>query len=64
METFFLCIFKIKYIIEWKYWVDKNHYEKPIEWNMISPENIFVLKPRERVTLLFKFLSFRCVDSN
>ena len=29
---------------------------------MIANENIFILKPLEKITLLFKYLSFRKVD--
>lgn len=31
---------------EWKFWVEKLGFEKPAEWNMISEENVFVLKPK------------------
>ena len=47
---------------EWKFFVDKKHFPKPPEWNLISKENVFMLNPREKVTLLFKFLSYRKVD--
>ena len=29
---------------------------------MIANDNIFILKPLEKITLLFKYLSFRKVD--
>lgn len=29
---------------------------------MISQEQIFVLKPKEKVTLLFKFLTYRSIS--
>lgn len=29
---------------------------------MIANENIFILKPYEKITILFKYLSFRKVD--
>ncbi len=48
---------------EWKFWVEKKGYEKPPEWDMISTENVLILRPREKCTLLFKFLSFRKKDN-
>ncbi len=43
---------------EWKFWVDKGGFPRPPEWNMIK-DGVVLLRPYERVTLLFKFLSFR-----
>lgn len=42
----------------------KGTISKPAEWNMLSHEGIFVLKAKESVTLLFKFLTFRTIASD
>ena len=48
---------------EWKFWVEKRGYNKPPEWRIISEENVFVLEPKRKVTFLFKYLSFRQLES-
>ena len=42
--------------------MDKKKLDKPPEWQMISSDNVIVLKPKEHCTLLFKYLSFRNID--
>ena len=30
---------------EWKFWVEKKDYDKPCDWDLITNEYTFILKP-------------------
>ena len=50
---------------EWKYWVEHKGFQRPPEWNMISPtDNNFLLRSGDRIEILLKFITTRTFDES
>ena len=50
---------------EWKYWVEHKGFQRPPEWNMISPtDNNFLLRSGERIEIILKYITTRAFDES
>lgn len=47
---------------EWRHWINKKRINPPPEFDMITKENGFIIRPNERVTLLFKYQRFTSAE--
>mmetsp|Transcript_20156 Transcript_20156/g.20185 ORF Transcript_20156/g.20185 Transcript_20156/m.20185 type:complete len:414 (+) Transcript_20156:475-1716(+) len=48
----------VKDVSEWQWWVNHFNYDRPLEYDMITPDNSIILRPGESCPIIFKFISW------
>ena len=48
----------VKEASEWQWWVSRQDFDRPSEYDMITEDNSIILRPGESCPVIFKFLSW------